>query len=55
MRPRGLGLHFALNMIAAAACAFAAGLHLKAIEQALNAFEPLAGRGRAIALAGGGR
>jgi UDP-N-acetylmuramoyl-tripeptide--D-alanyl-D-alanine ligase len=41
-------------MIAAAACAFAAGLHLKAIEQALNAFEPLAGRGRAIALAGGG-
>ncbi|NBW01029.1 MAG: UDP-N-acetylmuramoyl-tripeptide--D-alanyl-D-alanine ligase [Betaproteobacteria bacterium] len=54
VKPRGLGLHFALNMIAAAACAFAAGLHLQAIEQALNTFEPLAGRGRAIAISAGG-
>jgi UDP-N-acetylmuramyl pentapeptide synthase len=41
-------------MIAAAACAFASGLSLKAIEQALNRFEPVAGRGRAIAIAAGG-
>jgi UDP-N-acetylmuramoyl-tripeptide--D-alanyl-D-alanine ligase len=54
VQPRGLGQHFALNMIAAAACAFAAGLRLEAIEQALNAFEPLAGRGRAMAIAAGG-
>ncbi|MFM8676794.1 MAG: glutamate ligase domain-containing protein, partial [Burkholderiaceae bacterium] len=54
VQPRGLGLHFALNMIAAAACAFAAGLSLKAIEQALNTFEPVAGRGRAMAIAAGG-
>jgi len=54
VQPRGLGQHFALNMIAAAACAFAAGLSLKAIEQALNMFEPVAGRGRAIAIPAGG-
>lgn len=52
--PRGLGLHFALNMIAAAACGFAAGCGPDQMAQALSAFEPVSGRGRSMALHAGG-
>lgn len=51
---QGAGEHFASNAMAAAACAWAAGISLQAIEQALNAFEPVAGRGKKLALTGGG-
>ncbi|MCW5634789.1 MAG: UDP-N-acetylmuramoyl-tripeptide--D-alanyl-D-alanine ligase [Rubrivivax sp.] len=44
------GRHNALNAVAAAACAFAAGLPLPAIAQGLAAFEPVAGRTRVLAL-----
>jgi UDP-N-acetylmuramoyl-tripeptide--D-alanyl-D-alanine ligase len=44
------GRHNVLNALAAAACALAAGAPLAAIEQGLEAFEPVKGRSRAIAL-----
>lgn len=52
--PKGLGVHFALNLIAAAACGYAAGIAPSAIAQALSAFEPVSGRGRTMTLDGGG-
>ncbi len=54
IRPQGLGEHFALNMIAASACTFAAGCRPDQIATALSAFEPLSGRGRRLALQAGG-
>jgi UDP-N-acetylmuramoyl-tripeptide--D-alanyl-D-alanine ligase len=44
------GRHNALNAVAAAACAFAAGLPLPAIAEGLAAFEPVAGRTRVLTL-----
>lgn len=52
--PRGLGEHFALNLIAAAACGFAADIELDQIAEALSAFEPVQGRGRPLTLKTGG-
>lgn len=49
------GRHNLLNALAACACAYAAGVPVQAIEQGLQAFRPLAGRGRTLALASGGR
>jgi UDP-N-acetylmuramoyl-tripeptide--D-alanyl-D-alanine ligase len=49
-----VGQHFALNALAAAACAYAVDITPADIAAALNAFEPVAGRGRRCALAGGG-
>ena len=54
IKPRGLGEHFALNMIAAAACGFAAGCKPEQIAEALSAFEPVSGRGKSLALHAGG-
>jgi UDP-N-acetylmuramoyl-tripeptide--D-alanyl-D-alanine ligase len=54
LRLRGVGQHFALNALAAAACAYAVDITPADIAAALNAFEPVAGRGRRCALAGGG-
>lgn len=54
IKPLGLGEHFALNMIAAAACGFAAGCGPDQIAEALSAFEPVRGRGRPLALHAGG-
>jgi UDP-N-acetylmuramoyl-tripeptide--D-alanyl-D-alanine ligase len=51
---QGAGEHFACNAMAAAACSWAADISPKAIQQALNAFEPVAGRGKKLALTGGG-
>jgi UDP-N-acetylmuramoyl-tripeptide--D-alanyl-D-alanine ligase len=50
----GAGEHFALNAMASAACAWAADISVSAIEQALSSFEPVAGRGKKLALRGGG-
>lgn len=44
------GRHNALNAVAAAACALAAGLPLAAITEGLAAFEPVAGRTRVLRL-----
>ncbi len=52
--PQGAGQHFALNLLAAAACAWAAGVNAETIEFALNRFSPVKGRGRQLSLAGGG-
>ncbi|MBX3610638.1 MAG: UDP-N-acetylmuramoyl-tripeptide--D-alanyl-D-alanine ligase [Hydrogenophaga sp.] len=49
------GQHNVRNALAAAACAVAAGLPLAAIAQGLNAFEPVGGRSRALALQIDGR
>lgn len=54
VRPQGTGEHFALNAIAAAACAWAASISPSVIANALAKFEPVAGRGRKLGLAGGG-
>jgi UDP-N-acetylmuramoyl-tripeptide--D-alanyl-D-alanine ligase len=54
IRLQGAGEHFALNAMAAAACAWAADISIAAIEKALNAFEPVSGRGRKLPLCGGG-
>lgn len=51
---KGVGEHFALNALAAAACAYASGISADMIEIALNNFEPIAGRGAQRALRGGG-
>jgi len=44
------GRHNVRNALAAAACAFAAGVDLATIAQGLNAFEPVGGRSRALSL-----
>jgi UDP-N-acetylmuramoyl-tripeptide--D-alanyl-D-alanine ligase len=44
------GRHNVRNALAAAACAFAAGVPLEAIARGLDAFEPVKGRSRALAL-----
>lgn len=51
---QGAGDHFALNAMAAAACAWAASISPSVIANALAGFEPVAGRGRKLDLAGGG-
>ena len=48
------GRHNVRNSEAAVACALAAGVPLRAIAQGLEAFEPVKGRSRAIALVVGG-
>lgn len=52
--PRGAGQHFAINLLAATACAFAAGIATDAIAAALSEFAPVKGRGLQLSLAGGG-
>jgi UDP-N-acetylmuramoyl-tripeptide--D-alanyl-D-alanine ligase len=48
------GRHNVRNSLAAVACALAAGVPLAAIAQGLDAFEPVKGRSRALALKLGG-
>ncbi|MDZ4076653.1 MAG: UDP-N-acetylmuramoyl-tripeptide--D-alanyl-D-alanine ligase [Hylemonella sp.] len=52
---RVAGLHNVKNSLAAAACALAAGVPLSHIALGLEAFEPVKGRSRALALPLGGR
>lgn len=52
---RVAGLHNVKNSLAAAACALAAGVPLAHIAQGLEAFVPVKGRSRALALQLGGR
>ncbi len=52
--PKGAGQHFALNLLAAAACTWATGIAAETIGDALNRFTPVQGRGLQLALAGGG-
>ncbi|QKO22919.1 UDP-N-acetylmuramoyl-tripeptide--D-alanyl-D-alanine ligase [Rhodoferax sp. BAB1] len=52
---RVAGLHNVKNSLAAAACALAAGVPLSHIVLGLEAFEPVKGRSRALALQLGGR
>ena len=47
------GRHNVKNALAAAACALSAGVPLPAVVQGLQAFEPVKGRSRALALEGG--
>ncbi len=49
------GRHNVINALAAAACALAVGAPLAAIAQGLDAFEPVKGRSRALAVTLGGR
>ncbi|WP_420821249.1 UDP-N-acetylmuramoyl-tripeptide--D-alanyl-D-alanine ligase [Ramlibacter rhizophilus] len=49
------GRHNVVNALAATACALAAGAPLEAIAQGLEAFEPVKGRSRALALTLGER
>jgi UDP-N-acetylmuramoyl-tripeptide--D-alanyl-D-alanine ligase len=49
------GSHNVKNSLAAAACALAAGVSPAAVEQGLNAFLPVKGRSRAMALVVAGR
>ena len=49
-RLRVAGRHNVRNALAAAACAFAAGVDVPTIVKGLNAFEPVGGRSRALAL-----
>jgi UDP-N-acetylmuramoyl-tripeptide--D-alanyl-D-alanine ligase len=49
------GRHNVKNSLAAAACALAAGVSPVAVEQGLQAFVPVKGRSRAIAMVVGGR
>jgi UDP-N-acetylmuramoyl-tripeptide--D-alanyl-D-alanine ligase len=49
------GRHNVRNSLAAVACALAAGVPLALIAQGLDAFEPVKGRSRALALRLGGR
>ncbi len=51
---RGVGHHFAMNCLAAAACAYAAGIQTDDIAAALNHFEAVSGRGQRFTIAGGG-
>lgn len=50
----GLGEHLALNALAAAGCAYAAGCSAQAIVSGLQAFRPVRGRGEIHHLPGGG-
>jgi UDP-N-acetylmuramoyl-tripeptide--D-alanyl-D-alanine ligase len=52
---RVAGRHNVRNALAAATCALAAGVPLQAIARGLEAFEPVKGRSRALAVALGGR
>jgi UDP-N-acetylmuramoyl-tripeptide--D-alanyl-D-alanine ligase len=52
---RVAGRHNAANALAATACALAAGAPLPAIVRGLQAFEPVAGRSRALVLERAGR
>ncbi len=52
---RVAGRHNATNALAATACALAAGAPLPAIVRGLQAFEPVAGRSRALVLERAGR
>jgi UDP-N-acetylmuramoyl-tripeptide--D-alanyl-D-alanine ligase len=52
---RVAGLHNVKNSLAAATCALAAGVPLSHIALGLEAFEPVKGRSRALALPLGGR
>jgi UDP-N-acetylmuramoyl-tripeptide--D-alanyl-D-alanine ligase len=54
-RLRIAGRHNVRNSLAAVACALAAGVPLPSIAQGLEAFEPVKGRSRAVAVALGGR
>jgi UDP-N-acetylmuramoyl-tripeptide--D-alanyl-D-alanine ligase len=49
------GRHNVKNSLAAAACALAAGVSAGAVQQGLNAFVPVKGRSRALALVAAGR
>jgi len=49
------GRHNVRNALAAAACALAAGVPLEAVARGLDAFEPVGGRSRALALPLAGR
>jgi UDP-N-acetylmuramoyl-tripeptide--D-alanyl-D-alanine ligase len=49
------GRHNVRNALAAAACALAAGVPPEAVARGLEAFEPVKGRSRALAVAHGGR
>jgi UDP-N-acetylmuramoyl-tripeptide--D-alanyl-D-alanine ligase len=49
------GRHNVRNALAAAACALAAGVPLEAVVRGLDAFEPVGGRSRALALRVDGR
>jgi UDP-N-acetylmuramoyl-tripeptide--D-alanyl-D-alanine ligase len=49
------GRHNVKNSLAAAACALAAGVSVAAVEQGLNAFVPVKGRSRALAVVAAGR
>jgi len=55
VRLRIAGRHNVRNALAATACALAAGVPLDAIRRGLEAFEPVGGRSRAIALQVQGR
>lgn len=52
---RVAGLHNVKNSLAAAACALAAGVPLVEIARGLEAFEPVKGRSRALAMEVGGK
>jgi len=54
IRSKGVGSHFALNCLAAASCAYAAGIEPNQIAIALNNFEAIAGRGQQFMIQGGG-
>jgi UDP-N-acetylmuramoyl-tripeptide--D-alanyl-D-alanine ligase len=54
MALRGVGSHFAHNALASCASAYAAGIAPSVMRDALNAFEPVRGRGEKRALVGGG-
>jgi len=55
VRLRIAGRHNVRNALAAAACALAAGVALEAVVRGLDAFEPVGGRSRALALRLGNR
>jgi UDP-N-acetylmuramoyl-tripeptide--D-alanyl-D-alanine ligase len=55
VRLRIAGRHNVRNALAAAACALAAGVALDAVVRGLDAFEPVGGRSRALALSLGER
>jgi len=54
IEPLGLGEHFALNCLAAAAIAYAANIPAPSIAKALNGFSPVKGRGERCPLIQGG-
>ena len=54
-RLRVAGLHNVKNSLAAAACALAVGMPVADVARGLQAFEPVKGRSRALAVAVGGK